>query len=126
MQFKKRFSKWTAVFLVITQVMTPLPGRGITAPVSMPAQNPQKAIDPLSWKLPPDMGSVELRRKGTSGKTLLLIEDAHAARDAQENIYKILDQTIRSGETNTVLLEGLTVKPDLNIFRAFPDRAWLA
>jgi isopentenyldiphosphate isomerase len=63
------------------------------------------ARDREIW-IPPELGFIEESFHGTSGKTILYIQDAHDSLEAQENISKIIDHLVTHDGVKIVLEEG--------------------
>ena len=56
--------------------------------------------------IPPELGLIEESFHGTSGKTVLYIQDAHDSLEAQENIAKIINHLVTNDGVKTVFEEG--------------------
>ena len=56
--------------------------------------------------IPEDLGSVGETTRGTSGKTLIYIQDAHDSLEAQQNIARIIHHLVDKQPVRTVLEEG--------------------
>lgn len=90
----KYLLRGTALFLVLTLSSHP------HAEAALPSQLPHKNI------LSPETGSVEDVFKGTSGKTIYYIQDAHDSLDAQINIAAIIQTLVQKEGVSLVLEEG--------------------
>lgn len=58
------------------------------------------------FKIPEEIGSIEHRWQGTSGKTLLLIQDSHISLEVQLNIAKIIELFVNDYDVSLVNIEG--------------------
>ncbi|MFT7638081.1 MAG: hypothetical protein ACI9Y8_001872, partial [Candidatus Omnitrophota bacterium] len=63
-------------------------------------QNPSRIDIPFEY------GTLKEVHKGTNGKLIIHIQDAHANLSGQKNLAKILDKLMGEYDINTVLLEG--------------------
>lgn len=75
--------------------------------------------------VPESLGKVEMRFTGSSDKTVVLIQDAHAVPDAQRSIQRLIDYFQRRYGIDGVALEGADASLDPHIFRSFPDKKLL-
>ncbi len=57
-------------------------------------------------RIPPELGLIDESFHGTSGKTILYIQDAHDSLEAQENIAKIINHLVAHNGVKTVFEEG--------------------
>ena len=57
-------------------------------------------------RIPPELGLIDESFRGTSGKTILYIQDAHDSLEAQENIAKIINHLVSGYGVRTVFEEG--------------------
>ena len=57
-------------------------------------------------RIPPELGLIDESFHGTSGKTILYIQDAHDSLEAQENIAKIINRLVANYGVKTVFEEG--------------------
>ena len=57
-------------------------------------------------RIPPELGLIDESFHGTSGKTILFIQDAHDSLEAQENIAKIISHLVTNAGVKTVFEEG--------------------
>ena len=57
-------------------------------------------------RIPPELGLIDESFHGTSGKTILYIQDAHDSLEAQENIAKIINHLISNYGVKIVFEEG--------------------
>ena len=56
--------------------------------------------------IPSAIGSIDEFHRGTNGKTVIYIQDAHDSLEAQENIAKIIHHLVKSCGVQTVFEEG--------------------
>lgn len=72
--------------------------------------------------IPNNLGEIQVKfRDPTSDKTVILIQDAHAINEAQENIQKLIEYLQKNHGIQLVALEGGKEKLDPTLYRAFPD-----
>ncbi len=57
-------------------------------------------------RIPPELGIIDESFHGTSGKTIVFIQDAHDSLEAQENIAKSIDRLVKDYGVKTVFEEG--------------------
>ncbi|MDD5671275.1 MAG: metallophosphoesterase, partial [Candidatus Omnitrophica bacterium] len=72
----------------------------------LPAATPLSGFDPEGITIPEAFGTVEETYRGTTGKTVLFIQDAHESLDAQQNIAKLIGHAVRNLGVRTVYEEG--------------------
>ncbi|MFA7001058.1 MAG: hypothetical protein WC352_02815 [Candidatus Omnitrophota bacterium] len=72
--------------------------------------------------LPGEIGTIDEFYLGNSGKTFILIQDAHAVPDAQRSIEKIIRFFQSEYGVDTVGLEGAASALDPQFFRSYTDR----
>jgi len=80
----------------------------------------QRQIDPLKVKIPDEFGTIIESHRGSNGKLIVHIQDAHANFEGQMNLAHILESLIKDYELNLVLLEGGISNRDFTHLR---DRA---
>ncbi len=85
---------------------------------------PAMPIEKLS--IPAEMGSISKTYRGSGDvaphdRMVVLIQDAHAVVDAQENISKILGHLGKAYGIRLTALEGAKGRLEPILFRAFPD-----
>lgn len=68
-----------------------------------------------------DAGTIKSKFQGTSGKTVIHIQDAHCNFEAQGNINKMLDQLFKEQGVKMISVEGAEGIVDTAWFKAFPD-----
>jgi hypothetical protein len=134
-----RFTAFAVAFVfTVTSVIW------ITPATAAPTEAVAPAVLPMdTFSIPPEMGSIQkiFRRNHAAGlkttknfneslatdpepqheRFVVLIQDAHAVVDAQENIAKILDHVQKSYGIRLTALEGAKSKLDPTLFRTFPD-----
>ncbi len=111
---RRKFSfaeRLTAVFLSATLVLSNTAGYAGTNPSSsLRGSVPNKAEARLpggqAISIPTELGSVEESFSGTSGKTIIYIQDAHDSLEAQENSAKIIGHLVKTYGVKTVFEEG--------------------
>ena len=102
---RKRFSKrLIAIFVVVVFTLCDAvryAPQGYANPIATIA-------DPVlaSVLIPKELGKVEESFRGTAGKTVIFIEDAHDSLEAQENIAKLIGKLVKENGIKTVFEEG--------------------
>jgi|GEM_PF-5230479 len=103
---KKIIACCTAVFLVLpapafnrSTAAQIAPDLVLLRPIS---ENPA----PFSFKIPRSLGTIQESFQGSSGRTILFIQDAHDSLEAQEHIASMLTFAVRFYGVKTVLEEG--------------------
>lgn len=77
---------------------------------------------PPSISIPSEFGDVQAFRPGTSGKTVIYIQDAHDVLQAQENIAAIITHLVDNQSVKTVYEEGFEGPvPTDALFRSVAD-----
>lgn len=84
-----------------------------------------KPINLFDVEVPKSIGSIKEKFEGRAGKTVFLIQDAHAIPDAQRNIRRLIDYFQKKHGVGIVALEGASSELDSQIFRSFPDQELL-
>jgi len=76
--------------------------------LSSPAQNPLERIlaDPSRFEAPLDFSTLKEVHKGTNGKLIIHIQDAHSNISGQENLASMLDEIMEQYGVSLVLSEG--------------------
>lgn len=87
----------------------------------------------IAWTIPssyaqtvaisPEVGKVEEIRQGWNGKTLIMIQEAHADYGAQKAIVQILESLIAQKSLRLILVEGGWDNVGLSYLRSFGDAA---
>ncbi|MDP3920758.1 MAG: hypothetical protein Q8R76_08140 [Candidatus Omnitrophota bacterium] len=81
-------------------------------------------VETPSITIPEEFGSVDVFHRGTNGKTIVYIQDAHDSLQAQENIAKIITHLVHHHGVSTVFEEGFEgVVPTDDFFGIFKDPA---
>ncbi|MFH1305236.1 MAG: hypothetical protein ABIH74_02395 [Candidatus Omnitrophota bacterium] len=80
-------------------------------------------LDVETFTLPPHLGSVKFSGKGSSGRIVIHIQDAHADYYAQQKISGIIDYLNKEYGIRMVNLEGGTGDYDLAIFTSISGDA---
>ncbi|MFA6143010.1 MAG: hypothetical protein WC738_06950, partial [Candidatus Omnitrophota bacterium] len=65
----------------------------------------------------------EVYNSGSSSKTIINIQDAHASLTAQESISSILDSLVTNYDMKLVAVEGSSGYIDTSILKTFPDES---
>nr|MBP9865305.1 hypothetical protein [Candidatus Omnitrophota bacterium] len=114
--------RWPAVCLLVTLLSMDVAQTGWTMPAA--AGKPTAAGKPGTFSIPDSIGHVESFHRGTNGKTLFYIEDAHSSLDAQVHIARIIQQLVKKQRVKTVFEEGYDGPVPTQWFRdAIPDEA---
>jgi ADP-ribose pyrophosphatase YjhB (NUDIX family) len=103
LSYRKCLRKTGVVFLALA--LLPLNGTGYAA---SPAQPPagDTAVSAETISIPETFGKIEDSISGTSGKTVIFIQDAHDSLQAQENIAKIIGYAVEHYGVRSVFEEG--------------------
>jgi len=72
--------------------------------------------------IPSSIGKIQEFWQGTSGDTVVLVQDAHAIPAAQRSIKALIEHFQKTYGLSFVGLEGAASELDPLIFRSFPDR----
>ncbi|MDP3920536.1 MAG: 2'-5' RNA ligase family protein [Candidatus Omnitrophota bacterium] len=94
----KAISLCVAICLAVTQT------EAYALSVVDPA--PSVSSRPFSFSIPDNLGNVDESHQGTSGKTIIFVQDAHDSLEAQESIAGMIDHLVGSYGINTVFEEG--------------------
>ena len=81
-----------------------------------------KELNPDTFTLPEYLGQIKDSYKGTSGKTVIHIQDAHCNYACQKGISEIINYINKEHEIDTINLEGGAGKYDISIFTRIKDR----
>ncbi len=109
--FKRGVAVMTAALFLLTQLASYVPvafaqsSNNIQVPGGNPSGLLRLARD-REIRIPPELGLIDESFQGTSGKTILYIQDAHDSLEAQENISKIIEHLVSTQGVKTVLEEG--------------------
>ncbi|MDD5423003.1 MAG: hypothetical protein PHT32_06265, partial [Candidatus Omnitrophica bacterium] len=71
--------------------------------------------------VPKDEAVTKEVHTGTSGKTIINIQDAHSSIGAQESIVSILDSLVTNYDLNLIAIEGSSGQIDTSLLKSFPD-----
>jgi len=96
-------------------------GRCAAAPAAQ-QETPRKKLDVLTYHIPENLATVKDRHVGSSGKTVIYIQDAHCNFEAQSNNAKILEDLVKNQNFALVAVEGSTGLIDTAPFSQFPDK----
>ncbi len=104
------FKKTVALFLCVSLILSNNTGyAAVKSSVGaglVPALEGHPQGVPLQFNIPADLGTLEESFKGTSGKTIIYIQDAHDSLEAQENIAKLINHLVEKQGVKTVFEEG--------------------
>lgn len=124
--------KFTAIvllasFLLSNSVSTPGYSQSLTGvealdPHSLKASQNVQPLSPARLNLPSEIGTIEDSFQGSSGQSVIVIQDAHAIGSAQESVLKIIQWLSREFGISLIGLEGGSGNLDPTLFRNFPDR----
>jgi len=73
--------------------------------------------DPFNIIVPAEYGSIVEANKGTNGKLILHIQDAHVNYEAQKNIASIAEYLIKNYNVNLILREGVSTDKNFAYLR---------
>jgi len=77
-------------------------------------------LDPASIPIPEHLGKIEESFKGSSGKLVFYIQDAHTNYSAQKNIAAIINKLVSDHGIHLVTVEAAQGDIETNLFRSFP------
>ena len=103
------FNRLIAFFLSVCLLIQPALHAADSEFLSSPRNRESAAnVPPVNdpFDLPPYLGTIAESFQGSSDKTVLYIEDAHASLEAQENISKIINYLVEHHGVKTVFEEG--------------------
>lgn len=121
---KKGTSVWVCAAFLLTSVSMPQ----VRAEPPLTSVTDHRSLsDDLtaSIALPNGIGTIQEIYRGTSGKIVVLIQDAHSIPDAQRSIRSVIDHFQTQYGISLVGLEGASEKLDSQIFKSFPDKELL-
>jgi len=119
MNIKNLMKSSISVFLIFSLIL-PLGGVSATAAESAPKQ---KASQLISLEIPQEFGTIQSQHiNSKSDKSIILIQDAHAVIQAQENMYELIKWFQQEKGVNLITFEGAKGKVDATLLRAFPDQ----
>jgi hypothetical protein len=93
------------------------------------AQEAASEESPFNITVPAAYGSVIESSKGTNGKLIIHIQDAHANYEAQKNIAAIIEYLIKTYDANLILREGASTDKNFMYLRkkaSIEARKWAA
>jgi uncharacterized protein with ATP-grasp and redox domains len=91
-----------------------------TVSIPKPALNLPQDLNTLS--LPESLGRIQETFDGSSDKTVILIQDAHAIAEVQLHIQKAIEYFQKEYGISLVALEGAASTLETQIFKSFPDQ----
>ncbi|MCM8775778.1 MAG: hypothetical protein NC930_05455, partial [Candidatus Omnitrophica bacterium] len=117
-----------AFFVIVTFL-----GANLILPYSDAADRVLTSSGPLrlsgsglsSIRIPKALGEISEVFEGKSGKTVILVQDAHGVSDAQRTIRKMIDYFQKGCVLKLIALEGASAELDPQIFKSFPDKEML-
>ena len=120
--------KMTALFVAFVFAVTSVSWNAPVAAAAGAAEAPvfsslQKLVIPVEMgTITSELGaSSGLRTQASDPRTVILIQDAHAVIDAQENIRKLLGYLGKEYGVGLAALEGAKGRIEPILFRTFPD-----
>lgn len=120
MSMSKRFISFFVLIAFLANLNTPY-AQSAHPSVDI-SSAPKRLLGLNQLEIPSRIGKAENISKGTNGKTVILIQDAHAIPDAQTNIQKLIDHFQKHYGVSLVAVEGAASQLDPQIFRSFPDK----
>ena len=104
------FTATSAVWPAPIQVATNVAGAGIAVSI------------PTAIEIPEEIGMIQTQQIDPNAeRVIILVQDAHAIIDAQQNIRKLLAFFQESYGSEIFYVEGAAGKLDPTLFRTFPD-----
>src|SRR3989338_3945748 len=91
MGFKPKLLKFTAFITLATFLFSGLSAPGYAADTLDEAPQPAFPNDIQSIRLTPELGEIEETFQGSTAKTIVIVQDAHAIPDAQRRIERIIE-----------------------------------
>lgn len=107
----------------IFSCLAPYPGHcfALAKEVAPSLQTPSFSLDDLvAHSFPYEIGAIDEVYRGSSSKTIVLIQDAHTHPEAQASIEKIIEYLSSRYTLPAVAMEGGSGPLDSRLFRAFP------
>lgn len=113
--------KYFSCALLLTFLCPYFSANSLASPIKI--LNPQgMSFDFSKLALPESVGKVEEVFQGTNGRTVILIQDAHAILDAQRNIQKAIDYFQQNHAVKLVAVEGASSEFDVQLLKSFPNK----
>ena len=117
---------WGVVFVfTLTSVTWTMPTAHANTATYVHPEPVAPLKDLANVSLPAEIGKIRETYRGTSDKTVILIQDAHSIPDAQRSIQSAIDHFQKEYGVTLVGLEGASERLDPQIFRSFPDKELL-
>ena len=91
--------------------------KNITATQKPVKETFRTLVDPLKITVPEQYGTVIESHRGSNGKLIVHIQDAHANYEGQMNLASILEELIKEFNLGLILLEGRTTDGDYTYIR---------
>ncbi|MDP3919334.1 MAG: ATP-binding protein [Candidatus Omnitrophota bacterium] len=91
-------------------------------PMAYGAESAAASVEVESIRLPAELGSIQASYLGNSGKTVIMIQDAHANYEAQKSIEDIIHYFNREYGVRLAGLEGSSGRLDALLYRTFPEQ----
>ncbi len=119
MMFIASFKKSVALVLVVIFIMTQ------NAPLSWSQvmQALEGTVDAvtLPQQIPSEFGSIQSSYEGINGKSVVLIQDAHASLPVQKNIRSLISFLNQEYGINLLMLEGAAQKLEPDLYRFYEE-----
>ena len=115
------FKKWIACLILVAFIgtqFTPNVAAGSIQGLGAHGETPL-----LRQPLPAELGSINEHFPGTNGKTVVLIQDAHASLSVQRNIRDLIDYFNRTYGVQQLLLEGASQKIEPELYKLFNSKS---
>lgn len=129
--FTPNLNRIVAVFTLIAFLWNNTLTAGTVMPPVTGIVAPAQTGDFRNFSIPEELGTIQeifippadAARSGAEAKPpfIIYIQDAHAVRDAQHNIRRIIQHLQTQYGIRLVAMEGITGELDPTLFRAFPD-----
>ena len=111
------FRKWITCAVLASFIVTQFTPQASAS--SLRISTPSRETPLLQKPLPAELGMVLENHPGETGKTVVLIQDAHASLSVQQNIYGLIEYLHQTYGIRDLLLEGATQKIEPELYRLF-------
>ena len=113
---------WSVLFAYVFTTHFSAPS--FAAPTTVPKTASHSIITKKipSLEVPKKWGSLGETYQGSSSKTIILIQDAHAIAEAQKNISHLIEHLHTTLEISTVAVEGTDQKLEPLIYQEYPEQ----
>lgn len=119
-KWKRAAAFFTCVSFLITSVNTPLLHAEEKA--SPPAVSASFPSEISAVRIPLSAAAEEDFYQGEKGKTVILVQDAHAVPDAQKNIRRLIEFFQKEYGLRCIAVEGASSALDVRFLKSFPDK----